>query len=353
MVVYNNREAGFTGCKRLLALTISDRRGASSRYRVYQHVAALSAAGYDVEIVPPMKKPKGFRRPLGRMQEECRFLARVREPDVVLIQKRLFTRWFIERLKRRARRIVFDFDDAIFTSPAGDWSFTTRRRVAARLDAVLHAATLTLAGNRFLAEFAQTKTQNVEVVPTAIDIARYRPCWQNDEEGFTLGWIGNGVNLCYLDRLRGVLSCLARELHNLRLVVVSDRDYSIPGVVVENRRWSEATEVHDVISFHVGLMPLDDTTWTRGKCAFKALQYMAAGVPTVCSAVGANVEVIEDRVDGFLCRSESEWLHILRRLAADSALRQRIGQSGRQKVERLYSTAVVGGQLVRLLGRLL
>jgi glycosyltransferase involved in cell wall biosynthesis len=187
------------------------------------------------------------------------------------------------------------------------------------------------------------------VLPTAVEIARYRIKADGESDGVRLGWIGSRVNHRYLALLTPVLQRLGKETPRLRLVVVSDEDYAAEGVAVENRRWSEETEVEDLLTFDVGLMPLADDEWTRGKCALKALQYMAVGVPAVCAAVGANTDVVEHGVDGFLCASEEQWYETLARLARDPRLRREIGRKGRAKVERGYAAENVGARLVALL----
>lgn len=335
--------------RRVLFLTISDHRGASSRYRVYQYLPGLDAAGFDTKVIPPGERGPSLTRPFRRIREESRLLRAAKDADLIYIQRRLFSTWFIERLLRLRRPLVFDFDDSIFTSPRGNWSAVTKTRVIARLAKVLRGSSLVVAGNRYLAEFAKAYARHVEILPTAIDLSRYQKKASKRSNGLTLGWIGNEVNQRYLDLLRGLLLALAEELADLRLVVVSDRDYGTPGVMVENRRWSERTEVDDLLSFDIGLMPLEKNEWTLGKCALKALQYMAASVPAVCSAVGANQEIIDNGVDGFLCGSESDWREAITCLASDPSLRATIGTRGRAKVERSYSTEKVSGQLVKLL----
>lgn len=332
---------------RLLILTIGDRTGASARYRAYHYLPLLTAAGFEVDVLPPVPKARGIARVLGRAREHATILRSAQAADLIMIQKRLFPVRLVRQLRAAGKPIIFDFDDAIFTSPSADWSAPTRARVSARLTTVLKAAQLVMAGNNYLAAFARSHAQRVERLPTPIDLTGYTLTPNGD--GRTIGWIGSAVNHRYLDLAGNPLRQLSRELPDLRLIVVSDRDYTLPGVHVENRRWSEASEVRDLTSFDIGLMPLADNDWTRGKCALKALQYMAAGVPAICSRVGANVELIEHGVDGFLCTGDSEWSSTIREMLANPQLRRHVAARGRSKVEHEYSLPQVGSRLIELL----
>jgi glycosyltransferase involved in cell wall biosynthesis len=339
--------------KLLLVLPNSDRRGASARYRVYQYLPALERAGFTVETIAPMKSKRPVLRIVDRVREESRLLRAVPDADLVLVQKRLLSRHFVDRLRRVGKPIVFDLDDAIFTSPKGDWSTITRWRVRQRLRRVLRASALVLVGNDYLRAYVERDTSRAVVLPTAVEIARYPVKTDSSGNNVRLGWIGSRVNHRYLSLLTPVLRRLTEEIPWLRLVVVSDEDYAAEGVAVENRRWSEETEVQDLLTFDIGLMPLADDEWTRGKCALKALQYMAAGVPAVCSAVGANNDVIEHGADGFLCTSEGQWHETLARLARDPDLRRVVGCRGRETVERRYAAESIGTQVAALLDGLI
>jgi len=335
----------------ILFLTICDRRGASGRYRVYQFEALLRAAGFGIRILPPAPKGSGLARIRDRRKEEARLLEEAGSADAVFIQKRLFSCGFIRALCDLGKPIVFDFDDAIFTSQRGGRSALTRARVTRRLQAVLRRSSLVLAGNSYLADYARPRARRVEILPTAVDVSRYPLRKHAETATVTLGWIGSRVTEMHLDELRDVLLRLTEVLPEIdvQLMVISDRDYDVPGLRVINKRWSEQSEVDDLLLADVGLMPLEDTAWTRGKCGLKALQYMAAGIPAVCSAVGANNEIVAHGDSGYLCASASEWLDALAKLARDPGHRQRLGESGRHRVEECYSTTRVGQRLVDLL----
>ncbi|MBI5694791.1 MAG: glycosyltransferase family 4 protein [Nitrospirae bacterium] len=334
---------------KILFLTIAGRNGASSRYRVYQFLPSLEAAGLEVRVIPPAQKPRGFGRLVAGLREESELLKASSGSDVIFIQKRLFGARFIGKLAGLGKRIVFDFDDSIFTSPSGGWSWLTRKKVTGRLKAVLGASGLVITGNGFLSSFAESNgARRTEVLQTAVDVSRYT-VKEHRPGPPTLGWIGHSVNHRYIDTLSGVLPSLGREFPGLRLLVVSDKDYFMDGITVENRRWSEAREAADILDMDIGLMPLVDDEWTRGKCALKALQYMASGIPPVCSAVGANNEVVEHGVDGFLARGSLDWMDSLHELIRYPARRAEVGLAARRKVDERYSLHVYADRLAGLL----
>ena len=154
-----------------------------------------------------------------------------------------------------------------------------------------------------------------------------------------IGWIGTRVNLMYLQTLSGALAQVGQGVHRPRLKVVCDAFPDMPGIEIEKKAWALADEPADARSFQIGIMPLPDDAWTRGKCGLKLLQYMAASVPVVCSPVGANCEIVHDGSNGFHARTESEWIDRLELLLGDAALRARLGQAGRDTAEAKYATA--------------
>lgn len=302
------------------ALPFGSAQAASARYRVLQFLPFLDAAGIRTTILSPAEGDTA----------DCR---------IVWIQKKLLSLRKVHALARD-HRLVFDFDDAVWTSEKGPRSLFARLRTAARLNYVLRKSALVLAGNEYLATYARRHTPHVRVVPTVLDTDGYPEKLHRPAEVLTLGWIGHSVNFRYLAALGPVLLRVAAD-HPMRLLVVADRDFHLEGLAVENRRWSQGSEVDDIQAMDIGLMPLADDEWTRGKCGFKAIQYMAAGVPAVASSVGMNRELIDDGVDGFLASTDAEWLAALRRLR-DASLRADIGRRARAKIRASYSLASWG-----------
>jgi glycosyltransferase involved in cell wall biosynthesis len=219
------------------------------------------------------------------------------------------------------------------------------QRYRRNFESTVSGADLVLCGNLELAR--RLPHDRYEIVPTPIDTERFRPGAVEDGSGaLALGWVGHSDNLPYLESLAGAFRELTRRHPGLRLIVVADRAPRIDGVEVEFRRWSLESELTCFAGITVGLMPLADTPWTRGKCAFKAIQYMALGIPAVASPVGMNREVIRNGECGFLPEGEEQWVDVLDRLLGNRALAATIGEAGRVRVEEEYSLRAVSGRVV-------
>ncbi len=324
--------------KRVLLLTVGPRQRASARYRILQFIPELEQLGFELETLLPAPKPKtGTARLFSRMREEAEILRHARRADIVFIQKRLFRQALLRKLHASGVKIVFDFDDSITVTHDEHWSWLTQWKISQRFHATCRQADLVLAGNGYLADQARAYAKRVEILPTVVDFTRYHSGAQGNENRVVLGWIGQPANYCYLQTLAPVLSALSKTHPSLVLRVISRGDIQLDGVAVEIHTWEESREVEDLLAIDIGLMPMPDDEWTRGKCALKAIQYMAAGVPVVCADVGANREVVRDGIDGLLAADETEWLRALQHLIEDKPLRQRMGQCGRERVEQHFS----------------
>lgn len=337
--------------KDLLLLPISGPRGASSRYRLFQYLPALDAAGISYTIHTPSPPRHGVARILDSQREQISTLKLAKNCKATFIQKRLLSESLVDRLSASGP-IIFDFDDAIFTSPDGHRSWIARRRVNARLQHTLATSKLVIAGNFYLADYARQYASNVVEIPTVIDTERYPARPHLDAREMVIGWIGHSVNHPYLLALADALQSLAAKTR-FRLLIVSDRDLVLPGIDVENRRWSESSEVQDILAMDIGIMPMPDDPWSRGKCGLKALQYMAAGIPVVCAPVGVNAEIITAGQNGFTASSASEWTLNLEHLCASTKLRAALGGRARENVESDYSLHGAAPRMVSLIGKLL
>jgi glycosyltransferase involved in cell wall biosynthesis len=196
-----------------------------------------------------------------------------------------------------------------------------------------------MVGNPYLAEYARQVNDNVTVIPTTIDTEKYQVRRSTADDGpLTIGWTGSFSTVQHLDTLRGALRKLA-ETENFRLRVIGTPSYEIAPVDVEAMPWRAATELEDLHKIDIGVMPLPDDNWSKGKCGLKALQFMALGIPTICSPVGVNTDIIQDDENGFLAGTEAEWVDKLSRLLRSAELRRRLGDAGRATVEQKYSAA--------------
>jgi glycosyltransferase involved in cell wall biosynthesis len=245
----------------------------------------------------------------------------------------------IERLlKRRGVPIIFDFDDAVFVSYRSPSNgYLSYLKFAAKTKKICSLAAHVMAGNSYLADYARQFNARVTVVPTTIDTEKYLKRRDSTAaEVPMIGWTGSFSTVQHLDTLRGALQKLARH-ERFRLRVIGTPEYRLEGVEVEARPWRSETELDDLRSIDVGVMPLPDDQWSRGKCGLKALQFMALGIPTICSPVGVNTEIVRDGENGFIAGTEDQWVERLGRLLRSAELRERMGAAGRATVEQGYS----------------
>jgi len=319
----------------------------SARYRVSGLAPALARRGVDLEIAAI---------PSRRRERRALFRDAARH-DGVLWQRRLLPPWDAAALRASARRLAFDFDDAL---PLRDSASGAAPSLARRwkFGAAIRRADVVIAANATLAGLARAAggAPRIEIVPTVVDPARAVVRESASREGaasegpLVAGWIGGRATRPYLDALREPLSEAARALGGaLRLRVVADAPPERASALVEFRPWSEATESAEVARFDVGLAPLPDDAWARGKSGLKVLQYGAAAVPAVASDVGVQGEIVRDGATGFLARSSEEWVDRIVRLARDPSLRASLGAAARERVVRHYSVEAVADRLAAIL----
>jgi glycosyltransferase involved in cell wall biosynthesis len=262
------------------------------------------------------------------------------------IEARLFSRF--------SRRSIFDVDDAIYVrkprrlGDLPDESAWRKRKFAATCRSVDAVA----AGNEVLAGVAHGAAREIVILPTSIDSACYLPTTAGPQDPPTIAWIGSPENLIYLEILRPALSRLVKRHPLLKLRVICSQFPDWNDVPVERVHWSSATEAQSLARAHIGVMPLTDDAWSRGKCAFKLLQYMAAALPCVASPVGANTEAVLDGVNGFHANTVDEWEHSLERLIRSPQLRAEFGAKGLAHVEERYSIRAYRAKYLTLMNRL-
>ena len=274
------------------------------------------------------------------------FYRRLNQYDVVYLQKRLLSRPELSILRRAARTLIYDLDDAVMYE--GDGAENARRQ--RRFAAMVRAADLVVCGNQFLADEAARVTQRVTIVPTCIGTEAYHPRLRRSEPNrITVGWTGSRSTNSYLNAVFAIVSKLHGPI-SIKVIseTIADLDFSLLGGVPSTFvPWSPATEIAEAATFDIGVMPLPDNRFTQGKCGFKALQYLALGIPAVCAPVGVNRDIIHDGVDGFLPRTRDEWFQVFARLVKDPFLRETIGHAGRRRVEEAFSLALHGPRLVQ------
>jgi glycosyltransferase involved in cell wall biosynthesis len=274
---------------------------------------------------------------------------------VIVIEKELlpYTPAILERLLNHIEiPYIVDYDDAIFHNYDLSSNPVIRRLLGEKIDIVMRKADTVVAGNEYLASRARKAgASNIEIIPTVIDLDRYPYVPPDDEGAFTIGWIGSPTTAEYVESIIPVIQKVSKN-RDIRLVLVGSGSVEISGVPVEIREWSEETEIDDVASFDVGIMPLENSPWERGKCGFKLIQYMGCGKPVVASPIGMNADIVINNHNGFHAESNQEWVECLLRLHDNRELAERMGKRGRELVIELYRVQVTKEQWIKLLSNI-
>ncbi|WP_197716615.1 glycosyltransferase family 4 protein [Methylocaldum marinum] len=338
--------------------------GASSRLRSYQYLPYLESRGFRFRVAPFFKDAylerfyagggKSLRHAFGGYGRRIASLSGIRAYDLIWIEAEALPwlpAWAETAMARAGTPYVVDYDDAIFHRYDYHANPAIRRILGDKIDRVMRHSKAVIAGSEYLAARATAAgAARVELVPTSIDLSRYPQNPSDPGAVFTIGWIGSPTTAQYLRSLTEVFSAIARY-HPVRIIVIGagTADLQSSDFDVEYRHWSEQTEVDDILRFDIGIMPLSDTPWERGKCGYKLIQYMGCHKPVVASPVGANLKIVEHGTNGFLASTESEWRTALLELLHSPDLRARLGRAGRALVEREYCTAVNGPKLANIL----
>ncbi len=297
----------------------------STRYRATDFFPLLEADGWQPTHITD-------RRTLPVRWQILRAAA---QADAVVIVRRTYGPVFARLLRQVSRQLIFTFDDAIFAKSNGDRSPGRERRFAATLP----LCDRIWAGNRYLADRARPLNHRVEIIPTAVDIDRYDIPAEKPRTTLDLVWIGSRSTKKHLITVLPALEAAAKQLPALRLKIIADFTLTSERLEIAPIRWSPAAECRELASAHIGIAPLPDNPFTRGKCGLKVLQYMAAGLPVIASPTGVNQEMVESGVSGQLATTQQEWLTAIQRLARDEALRKRMGAAGRQRCREHFTLA--------------
>lgn len=346
---------------RVLLLSRYGRLGASSRVRSYQYLPYLEAQGVHVTVAPLLGDAyvedlyAGRSKHLGAIL--CAYLKRLGyllksyNFDLLWVEYELLPwlpAWGEVILERLGIPYVVDYDDAVFHRYDLHSNGLVRAFLGEKIDSVMRRAALVIVGNPYLADRAcRAGAKRVEYLPTVVDLDRYPVSPQARNSVLTIGWIGSPATARYLNLVQPALveACAGGKT---RLVLVGCGQMRLDRVRLEIRRWSEETEVGAIQSFDLGIMPLPNELWERGKCGYKLIQYMACARPVVASPVGVNNQIVEHGTNGFLAETIADWVHALR-LLRDPDLRKRMGEAGRSKVELEYCLQVWAPRLLSLL----
>ena len=349
---------------KILLLSRYNELGASSRLRFFQYFPYLRAQSISIDVAPFFSEVylrsfyssgrKSFVHVMQAYLKRLSFFFSVGHYDLVWIEKECFP-WLPVPFEQfhflRKIPYIVDYDDAIHHNYDQQAPGLVKWVLSDKLRRLVAGAAVITVGNTYLAEWARTAgAARVEIVPTVIDLDRYPFPDRNFEEKaeFRIGWIGTPTTTNYLWMVRDTLVQLAQKF-SLRLVVVGAGPLEDFGLPLERHAWDVETEVSILSTLDVGIMPLLDSPWERGKCGYKLIQYMACGLPVLASSVGVNKEIVNHDVNGFLVDTSEQWYAALQTLILDANLRKSMCMAGRQKVEQQYCIQVTGPKLVALL----
>jgi glycosyltransferase involved in cell wall biosynthesis len=326
---------------RLTALVKSPEH-VSCRYRLTAFQPHLEQAGYHLEL---RTWPRSWF---------SRFVLRreLAHADAVIAQRSLLHGWQLRLIRRAIDVFIYDFDDAVFVrnSYAADGPHSSTR--ARRFAAAVRAADAVVAGNDFLAKEAMNYAgpAAIHVIPTCVPTDRYRLA-AHDRAGqeVQMVWIGSSSTLRGLEAIAPILESIGKGQPGVRLKLLCDRFLHLQHLPVIEQPWSEAGETSALAEADIGISWLPDDVWSRGKCGLKVLQYMAAGLPVVANPVGVQADMVRHGETGFLAQTPEEWVYAIGRLASDPALRQRMGEAGRRRVETDFSVNTGASHWVQLL----
>ncbi|HKB42845.1 MAG TPA: glycosyltransferase family 4 protein [Chitinophagaceae bacterium] len=261
--------------------------------------------------------------------------------DIIFIQRESFmlgTSWF-ERQYAKKTKLIYDYDDAIWLDLISGANKVYRfLKNPDKTKEIIKVSGLVIAGNQYLADYAKQFNPNVVIIPTTIDTEEYKPAYKLNKNKICIGWSGSFSTIAHFKTCIEALGIIKNKYGSkVYFKVIGDENYINKELGIQGMAWKKDKEVEDLQEIDIGIMPLPDDEWTKGKCGLKGLQYMALAIPTIMSPVGVNTEIIEDGVNGFLASGTNEWVNKLSRLIESEQLRCQLGAAGRKTVEDKYS----------------
>jgi glycosyltransferase involved in cell wall biosynthesis len=323
-------------------LILSNNTGrASFRQRIAVYVDTLKTNGIDCRVA---QLPQWI-------MSRRRLFMQAKDFDAVFLHKKTLNPFDAYCLRKYAKKIIYDFDDAVMFDDKHPEKPHHKRQTSFRRTVIM--ADLVIAGNVYLAEYARRFNPNVEILPTGLDTKAYKTITKKAGDGkIRLVWIGSRPTLPNLRQIAPALEEIGSLFDNVVLRIISDEFFDLQNIPVEKHRWSLETEATELVNSDIGLAPLTDNNFTRGKCGFKILQYQAAGLPVVASPVGVNAELVRKGLNGYHAATVKDWVEKLSALMKDTSIRERMGQSARQTVLP-FDLDTIGPRLVALITRII
>ncbi len=329
-------------------------RSPSQRYRFEQYLPYLEANGIkcDLSYLISAKDDKILYQPhhyfaklnifIKSIRHRLADIKMAREYDFIFIQREAFmtgSTYFERQLAKTGVPVIFDFDDAIWLpDPGSHHGLLGKLKKPAKTGKLISLAHQVVAGNDYLARYAKKFNNNVQVIPTTIDSHWYKPATKANKGQVVIGWSGSFSTIKHFTEIVPVLLKIKEKYQEkVAFKVIGEPNYQHHGLAIAGVPWQAKTEVEDLQEIDIGIMPLPDNEWTKGKCGAKGLQYMALAIPTIMSPVGVNTAIITDGVNGFLAGTPGEWVTKLGRLIESPELRSQLGRAGRETVVKRYS----------------
>jgi len=338
---------------RILSLSRYVRRGASSRIRFFQFADYLNNSGFTIVESPLLdddylsaiyqnRRPSKFRI---LRDMALRFMKMKRTPaDVLWIEKEVFPYlpYLFDSYAIGAIPFVVDFDDAVFHNYEQHSNPMIRKFLGNKYNKIIRDASIVTVGNDYIAEYAKKAgARDIRVIPSVVDTGKYQAGKPpKDDHALVIGWIGTPATQNYVLRIRQVLDRLLSS-GNIRLHLIGASDIGWEHSGLKIIPWAESTEIQLIREFDVGIMPLPDEPFERGKCGYKLIQCMACGKPVIASPVGANKVIVRSGINGFLADTDEEWESAFAALLSDVNLRETMGMEGRKAVESSYSLMAI------------
>lgn len=345
-------------------------RSPSQRFRFEQFMPFLEENGWQCDYAHLLdaEDDKIFYSPgtyakkaavvLKGFKQRIKDLKSANDYDIIFIQRETFiagTTYFERKYAKSKAKIVYDFDDAIWMLDISDankkLSFlkdpSKTKKIIALSDHIL-------AGNQYLSDYASQFNDSVEIIPTVVDTDYFKTSITKSKDQVTLGWSGSQTTAKHFNEAKNWLPKIVAKYGNrVRVMAICERDLQMEGVNIEMVAWKREEEVSELDQIDIGIMPLPNDEWSKGKCGFKGIQYMSMSKACVMSPVGVNPEIVSHGENGFLANTDDQWFDIVSELIENADLRKRIGEAGRKTIEEKYSLIAVRGQLLSSLENLL
>jgi len=350
---------------RVLFFTIFPEINAGSRYRVHKYLNYLKEKNIECTICPPMSNTLfqylyQTNNPIKKIlfyfitySVRLKDLMKVRRYDIIFVHQGLcyfgppILEYLIAKLNNN---IIYDVDDAHFSKPTFASGFAARFYDRNRIAKISKLSKQVIVSVDYIKKYVEKFNSNVTVIPTSIDTSRYtsKNYDKQNSSSIVIGWVGTASGLIYLQTLEDVMQKLSTS-YNIELRIISSHSIKIPAVKVVHRMWTLENEIKDLQSIDIGIMPLPNTEFERGKGGFKLIQYMGVGVPVVCSPIGINSEIVHDGTNGYLAVAKDEWLKKLSLLIEDENLRERLGRKGRESIQNKFTIEANAAKFVKII----